>query len=115
MVPEWESPSSARGTAPRTRGKQSQGRRVHWWTVQLLPAPAGMGPPVTPSPPPAPRTRGDGPGLRAWIRGIQSCSSHPRGWSPLLAGLVDLLVLLPAPPPRAAPLLPRPPLAAHNP
>ena len=105
--------------APRTRGDGPFFRRIppipglcsphtRGWTggnhgrdgaQDLLPAHAGMDPPPRTGPgstPAAPRTRGDGPALRAAARRRACCSPYTRGWTRLQARHGLLRGLLPA-------------------
>ena len=92
--------------SPRPRGWSPHTRRPRR-PLRLLPAPAGMVPSPSSHPTaaaPAPRARGDGPGMKNTPQFTTGCSPRPRGWSQRLRGGHHPGDLLPAP----AGMAPRP-------
>jgi len=86
------------GCSPRTRGWSLLCTPLYTDT-ELLPAHAGMVPPVSatwPAPCSAPRARGDGPGSASGSRRSWTCSPRTRGWSPSVRCATALPKLLPA-------------------
>src|SRR5690625_835883 len=119
MVPTSRKPSCAAPSAPRTRGdgpsRSSTGSleggcspHARGWSLphgglfvreDVLPARAGMVPPLPLTPMPhggAPRTRGDGPGHTLGEGGQAECSPHARGWSLSEEGGLRATPVLPA-------------------
>ncbi len=120
MVPAHHRGAAHRSAAPRTRGDGptaaaaglswtgcsphprgwSRNRRAPASCPGMLPAPAGMVPRTSAPagrPPPAPRTRGDGP-FGTWLpQPVPACSPHPRGWSHRECPVALGRTLLPAP------------------